>query len=96
MSSRQAPSRRLHEAGVPLLVGTDGTGGGPLFLRELELHVEAGIPVGDVLALATTKAAERLGLAGRTGLLEADFEADIVFLKLIHSTISPMLAVWKR
>ncbi len=74
-------ARRLHEGGVPLLIGTDGTGGGPLFARELELHVAAGMPVWDVLALATTKAAELLGLAGRTGKIEANFEADIVFLE---------------
>jgi hypothetical protein len=71
---------RLHQAGVPLLVGTDGTGGGPLFARELELHVRAGIPIWEVLALATTKAAERLGLGGRTGALRAGFDADVVFL----------------
>jgi imidazolonepropionase-like amidohydrolase len=71
---------RLHQAGVPLLIGTDGTGGGPLFARELELHVRAGIPIWEVLALATTKAAERLGLGGRTGALRAGFDADVVFL----------------
>jgi imidazolonepropionase-like amidohydrolase len=44
------------------------------------LHVEAGIPIWDVLALATTKAAERLDLRN-TGRLEAGFTADIVFLE---------------
>ena len=74
-------ARRLHQAGVPLLIGTDGTGGGPYYVRELELHVEAGIRPWEVLALATTEAAERLGLADRTGALEPGRKADIVFLE---------------
>lgn len=73
-------ARRLHAAGVPLLIGTDGTGGGPIFARELELHVQAGIPVWEVLALSTTRAAERLGLGALTGALKVGLEADIVFL----------------
>jgi imidazolonepropionase-like amidohydrolase len=73
-------AKRFHEAGVHLSIGTDGTGGGPSFVRELALHVEAGIPAWEVLRLATSGAAERLGMADRRGALAPGLEADIVFL----------------
>jgi imidazolonepropionase-like amidohydrolase len=73
-------AKRLHTAGVRLSIGTDGTGGGPSFVREMTLNVEAGIPVWEVLRLATSGAAERLGMAERRGALAAGLEADIVFL----------------
>ena len=74
-------AKRLHAAGVRLSIGTDGTGGGPSFVREMTLHVQAGIPAWEVLRLATSGAAERLGMADRRGTLAAGFEGDIVFLK---------------
>jgi imidazolonepropionase-like amidohydrolase len=73
-------AKRFHEAGVRLSIGTDGTGGGPGFARELALHVDAGIPTWEVLRLATSGAAQRLAMADRTGSLAAGLEADIVFL----------------
>jgi imidazolonepropionase-like amidohydrolase len=73
-------AKRLHAAGVRLSIGTDGTGGGPSFVREMTLHVQAGIPAWEVLRLATSAAAERLGMADHRGTLAAGFEADIVFL----------------
>lgn len=73
-------AKRFHEAGVRLSIGTDGTGGGPNLVRELVLHVRAGIPPWEVLRLATSGAAERLGLQDRTGAIGPGLEADIVFL----------------
>jgi imidazolonepropionase-like amidohydrolase len=73
-------ANRFHAAGVRLSIGTDGTGGGPSFVRELALHVQAGIPTWEVLRLATSGAAERLGMAERTGSIAPGLEADIVFL----------------
>jgi imidazolonepropionase-like amidohydrolase len=73
-------ARRLHDAGVPLLIGTDGTGGGPFYSRELALHRDAGISTWDVLSLATVRGAERIGMADRKGALRVGFDADIVFL----------------
>jgi imidazolonepropionase-like amidohydrolase len=74
-------ARRLYEAGVPLMVGTDGHGGTPTYSRELQLHVEAGIPVWDVLRLSTSLGARRVGLGERTGRIAVGLEADVVFLK---------------
>jgi len=73
-------ARRLHAAGVPLLVGTDSAGGGPLYAEELALHVEAGFTPWQVLRLATSDAAEIMGMSTRTGRLAEGMEADLVFL----------------
>ena len=73
-------ARRLYEAGVPLMIGTDGHGGTPTYTRELQLHVEAGIPVWDVLRLSTSLGAQRVGLGERTGRIAVGLEADVVFL----------------
>jgi imidazolonepropionase-like amidohydrolase len=73
-------TRRLHEAGVPMLIGTDGYGGAPNYAMELQMHRQAGLSAWDVLALATHVSAERLGMGARTGRLQGGYEADIVFL----------------
>lgn len=73
-------AKRLHDAGVPLLVGTDGHGGTPIYAQELQMHVDAGIPIWDVLRLSTSRGAQRLGLGGITGRLAPGCEADLVFL----------------
>lgn len=71
----------LHEARVPMMIGTDGTGGAPIYARELSHHVAAGIPVWDVLRMATSVNAELLGLGQRTGRIAPGMEADLVFLR---------------
>ncbi len=73
-------AHRLHQAGVPLMIGTDGHGGTPAYARELDLHVQAGIPVWDVLRLCTSQGARLVDLGDRTGRFEVGLEADIVFL----------------
>jgi imidazolonepropionase-like amidohydrolase len=73
-------AKRLHDAGVPLLIGTDGHGGTPLYARELQLRLDAGIAVWDVLRLSTSQGAQRLGLGGVTGRIEPGYDADLVFL----------------
>jgi imidazolonepropionase-like amidohydrolase len=70
----------LYQAGVPMMIGTDGTGGGPYYSRELALHQKAGIPIWAILRMATSGAADILGVGARTGRIEPGFEADIVFL----------------
>ena len=74
----------LHQAGVPLTLGTDMNNPfvapGVSLAREAELHVEAGIPAWDVLAIGTSNAARSLNMDDRTGRLEPGMEADILFL----------------
>ena len=73
-------ARRLHAAGVPMMVGTDG-GGGVLFGRELELHRQAGISVWNVLQMATSEAAEIMEMGDRVGRIKKGYEADLVILE---------------
>ena len=68
------------EAGVPMMVGTDGTGGGPTLAHELNNHVRAGVSTWDVLRMATSGNAALMGLAD-TGRLAPGMEADMVFLR---------------
>jgi hypothetical protein len=74
-------ARVLHDAGVPLMIGTDGTGGGPIYARELHNHVLAGIPAWEVLRMATSGNATLMGLGQETGRIAPGMEADLVFLR---------------
>ncbi|AKS41193.1 amidohydrolase family protein [Wenzhouxiangella marina] len=71
--------RRLHEAGVPLVAGTDALPGFTLH-RELELYVQAGIPNAEVLRLATIGSAELLGEGDAVGRIAPGYRADLVAL----------------
>ena len=65
----------LHDNGVGLLIGTDD-GTGFTVHRELELYVQAGIPAGSVLGIATLGAAEYLGQQAELGSIEPGKRAD--------------------
>jgi imidazolonepropionase-like amidohydrolase len=71
--------RRLHEAGVPILAGTDGFAGFTLH-RELELYVQAGLPVARVLQLATLDAARVAARAAELGSIAPGKLADLVLI----------------
>ena len=75
----------LHEAGIPILAGTD-TGvpfafPGSSLHDELELLVEAGLPTSDALRGATSEAARALGLDEEIGTIESGRTADLVLLE---------------
>lgn len=76
-------TRRAIRAGVPILAGSDA--GNPLtfhgvsLIRELELLAEAGMPLGDVIKAATSRAADRLGQP-TLGRVTAGAVADLVVL----------------
>jgi imidazolonepropionase-like amidohydrolase len=76
----QEVAAAFHQAGVPLLAGSDspfvpvGIG----FHYELELLVEAGLPNDAVLAMATRQGAEFLGGSDRFGTLQPGMLADVV------------------
>ena len=74
-------ARLLHDAGVPLMIGTDGTGGTPIYARELHNHVLAGIPAWEVLRMGTSGNAALMGLGPETGRIAPGMEADLVFLR---------------
>ncbi len=70
----------LHDSGVKLMIGTDGTGGGPFYARELGHFAEAGLPNWEVLRMATSGNARLMGLTD-TGRIAPGVEADVVFLR---------------
>ena len=80
--------RRLHDAGVPIVVGTDTPGTpyfqynfhGPTILREIELVAAAGLSPAEALAAATRIPAEMVGLGDALGTVEIGKKADLVVL----------------
>ena len=72
-------TRRLYDAGVPLVIGTDGTEGLMLH-RELELWVKAGIPPAKVLQIATIDAARVARCDAELGSITGGKKADLVLV----------------
>ncbi len=83
---RLAAAKTLYDAGVPILVGSDGAGSigclaGGAFLDELRLLSEAGIPNADVLRGATVLPARFIaGANADFGTIEPTKRADLVLL----------------
>lgn len=73
-----ALTRKLHDAGVPIVAGTDG--GGLEIVRELELYVQAGFTPGQALQSATLVPARLVGAGNTTGSIEVGKEADLVLV----------------
>ena len=69
----------LHEAGVPLVAGTDGIAGFTLH-RELELYVQAGMAPGEAIRIATENGARYTGLEGELGRIAPGLRADLVLV----------------
>ena len=72
--------RLLHEAGVPLLVGTDEGVPGFSVYREIELYVAAGMTPMDALRAATAVPARAMGMEAEVGTIEPGKRADLVVL----------------
>ena len=80
--------RRLHQAGVPIVVGSDTPGTpyfhynfhGPTILREIELVAAAGLSSEEALAAATRIPAEMVGLGEDLGTVEIGKQADMLIL----------------
>ncbi|HWN05594.1 MAG TPA: amidohydrolase family protein [Steroidobacteraceae bacterium] len=70
---------RLHEAGVPLVAGTDSLAGFMLH-RELELYVQAGVPAGEAIRIATENGARYSGVLGDRGTVERGKRADLILV----------------
>lgn len=98
-----ASTRRLYEAGVPILAGSDapnpGTAHGASLHRELELLVEAGLPPAAALAAATSVPVDRFRIPDR-GRIAPGKRADLVLvdgdpLRDITATRA-IVAVWEN
>jgi imidazolonepropionase-like amidohydrolase len=72
--------KRLYDAGIPLVAGTDDVEGLMLH-RELELWVKAGIPAAKVLQIATLGAAKVAQADGDVGSIEPGKKADLVLVQ---------------
>ena len=70
---------KLHAAGVPLVAGTDSLAGFMLH-RELELYVQAGVPPGEAIRIATENGARYAGVLGETGTVERGKRADLILV----------------
>lgn len=84
-----ASLKRLHEAGVPLVMGTD-SGNWPLFPyyfhgptshHEIELLLRAGLTPRDVLRICTKNGAELLGLSSEIGEVVVGRRADLLVVE---------------
>jgi len=73
-------TKRMYDAGVPILAGTDATAGIMLH-RELELEVQAGIPPAKSLQIATFNAARLLKQEKDLGSIAAGKRADFVLVE---------------
>lgn len=71
--------RVLHDAGVPIVAGTDELGGFAL-IHELELYVKAGLPAAEVLQIATLGAARANGLGDTLGSITPGKLADLILV----------------
>jgi hypothetical protein len=78
--AQAAMLKKLHDAGVQLVPGSDYF---PAFTvhRELEVYVEAGIPVADVLRIATLDSARVVGVDASTGSIAVGKDADVVLVE---------------
>jgi imidazolonepropionase-like amidohydrolase len=69
----------MYKNGITVVAGTDDLAGFELH-RELELYVQAGIPIPEVLRLATLGAATVMHHEKETGSVEPGKRADFVIL----------------
>ena len=69
---------RLHQAGVRIVAGTDGSG--LELVRELELYQQAGLTNAEALQTATIIPARMTGMAGRVGSIAVGKTADLVLV----------------
>lgn len=70
----------MHDAGVPVLSGSDMEIAGFSLHQELELYAEAGIPALEVLRLATLGAAEIMGMDDELGSVAPGRLADLILV----------------
>ncbi len=77
--------RKVHQAGIPIVVGTDagnpGTVHGPSIYQEMEAMQEAGIPAEDIIVMATRNGAEAMERADDFGTLEKGKFANLIVLE---------------
>jgi imidazolonepropionase-like amidohydrolase len=71
--------KKMHEAGIPIVAGTDGAG--IEIIRELEIYQQAGFSAGEALAAATIVPARLVGKDRQTGSITVGKNADLVLVE---------------
>jgi imidazolonepropionase-like amidohydrolase len=71
--------KKMHEAGIPIVAGTDGSG--IEIIRELEIYQQAGFTAAQALAAATITPARLVGQDQRTGSIAVGKTADLVLVE---------------
>jgi imidazolonepropionase-like amidohydrolase len=75
---------RMHQAGVPIVAGTDGAG--IEIIHELEIYVQAGFTPAEALAAATIVPARLVGQEAKTGSIKVGKAADLALIEGDPST----------
>jgi imidazolonepropionase-like amidohydrolase len=75
---------RMHQAGVPIVAGTDGSG--IEIVHELEIYVQAGLTPAQALAAATIVPARLVGQESKTGSIKVGKAADLALVEGDPST----------
>lgn len=75
---------RMHEAGIPIVAGTDGSG--IELIRELEIYTQAGFTPAEALAAATIVPARLVGREQHTGSIKVGKTADLALVQGDPST----------
>jgi imidazolonepropionase-like amidohydrolase len=72
--------RALHDAGIPIVAGTDEGVPGFSVYREIELYAKAGLSPMEAIRSATAVPAKVMRLDGELGTIEAGKRADLIVL----------------
>ncbi len=75
---------KMHQAGVPIVAGTDGSG--IEIVHELEIYVQAGFKPAEALAAATIVPARLVGQDAKTGSIKIGKTADLALIEGDPST----------
>ncbi len=70
---------RMHQAGIPIVAGTDGSG--IELIRELEIYTQAGFTPAEALAAATIVPARLVGMEKHTGSIKVGKTADLALVE---------------
>jgi imidazolonepropionase-like amidohydrolase len=78
--SMVATVRLLHQAGVPIVAGTDQSVPGFSLDREIELYVQAGFTPMEAIQAATLEPARAMGMEQESGTIEPGKRADVILV----------------
>lgn len=73
--------KKLYDAGVPVIAGTDMGFPGFSLIRELELYVESGLTPAEAIKTATVVPAQVMGIGGKTGSIAVGKNADLIIIQ---------------